>query len=226
VLNLPEWLPIFPLPNCVLLPRAILPLHVFEERYRRMTRDVLAGNRMLAVAQLKPCTQEQYLTLHAPIHTAVGVGRVDKVEHLPDGRYNFLLHGVERVEVLSEDATGHYRRAKCRVIQARDLEPGQECRILRQLRQQLNSPILSSFPPLAKISSILDCCTLRLSDKLDTVAAVVLTSCTDKQRLLGMPCLAGRAELVFTALARLEAAALDRVKCSANGMRVRRDCLN
>src|SRR5207248_4854208 len=47
-------LPIFPLPNCVLLPGGMLPLHVFEPRYREMTRDCLAGHQLMAVARLKP----------------------------------------------------------------------------------------------------------------------------------------------------------------------------
>lgn len=226
VLDLPDWLPIFPLPNCVLLPQSILPLHVFEDRYRAMTRDVLAGNRLLALAQLKPCTQEQYLTLHAPIHPAVGVGRVVKVDALPDGRFNFLLQGLERVEVQTEDASGPYRRARCRLIRARDLEPSQECRILRELRQQFTSPILRAFPPLAKVSSILDCCTYRLADKLDAVASVVLTATAEKQQLLAMPCLAGRAEMVFNALNRLELAVREQMKCQAVEESRRRDCLN
>lgn len=205
MLELPDWLPLFPLPNCVLLPRAILPLHVFEERYRCMTRDVLNGDRLIGIALLKPCTQEQYLTLHAPIHPAVGVGRIVKVEHLPDGRYNFLLQGVERVLVQSEISTGPYRRAQCRVIRARALDPMQECRIYRELRRHLASPTLTMLPPLAKVSSLLDCCTLSLSDKLDAIASVVMTSCVEKQQMLSLPCLVSRAELVFSALKRVDA---------------------
>lgn len=207
MLELPDWLPLFPLPNCVLLPRAILPLHVFEERYRCMTRDVLEGDRLIGMAWLKPCSQEQYVTLTAPIHPVVGVGRIVKIEHLPDGRFNFLLQGVERVIVLSENTAGPYRRAHCRRIRTRDLEPAQACRILCQLKQHLASPALISFPPLAKMHSHLDCCTLSLSEKLDSVASIVMTSCEEKQQMLGMGCLATRAELVFAALRRLEQAA-------------------
>jgi len=46
--------PIFPLPNCVLLPGGLLPLHVFEPRYRELTRDCLAGPQLVAVARLRP----------------------------------------------------------------------------------------------------------------------------------------------------------------------------
>ena len=53
------WIPIFPLPNAVLMPRAILPLHVFEHRYRAMTRDVLNSSHVLATALLKPGYEAQ-----------------------------------------------------------------------------------------------------------------------------------------------------------------------
>ena len=206
MLELPDWLPLFPLPNCVLLPRAILPLHVFEERYRCMTRDVLEGDRLIGMAWLKPCSQEQYVTLHAPIHPVVGVGRIVKIENLPDGRFNFLLQGVERVIVQSENSTGPYRRAHCRRIRTRDLEPGQACRVLKELKRQLESPGLNSLPPLAKMHTLLECCTLSLSEKLDALASVVMTSCEEKQQMLSMGCLATRAELVFVALRRLQQA--------------------
>src|SRR5947207_8074286 len=47
-------IPLFPLPNVVLFPRAVLPLHIFEERYKEMTADALSGDRLLAMALLRP----------------------------------------------------------------------------------------------------------------------------------------------------------------------------
>ena len=46
--------PIFPLPNVVLFPNALLPLHIFEPRYRQMTADALEGERLIAMALLRP----------------------------------------------------------------------------------------------------------------------------------------------------------------------------
>ena len=46
------YAPMFPLPNGVLFPHLVLPLHIFEDRYREMTADTLAGDRMLALAML------------------------------------------------------------------------------------------------------------------------------------------------------------------------------
>ena len=169
-----------------------------------MTRDALNGDRLIGMALLKPCSQEQYLTLQAPIHSAVGVGRIVRVEHLADGRFNFVLQGVERVLVQSEITTGPYRRAQCRRILTRDPEPGQACRILRDLKQHLATPGLQSYPPLAKMQSFLDCCTLSLAEKLDMVASIVVTSCEAKQQILSLSCLASRADLVFAAMKRIE----------------------
>ena len=50
-------IPIFPLPNAVLLPQVLLPLHIFEPRYRIMTEDALGATRLVAVALLKPCAE-------------------------------------------------------------------------------------------------------------------------------------------------------------------------
>jgi Lon protease-like protein len=97
-------LPLFPLPNVVLLPRAVLPLHVFEERYRRMTADVLTGDRRIAMALLRPGWQGDYD--HRPaVEPAVCVGTVIAHDRLADGRYNLLLRGDLRGRVTREVAS-------------------------------------------------------------------------------------------------------------------------
>jgi Lon protease-like protein len=94
-------LPIFPLPNATLFPLAKLPLHVFEPRYRDMTRYVLEHQRVLAVARLKPGYESNYAG-RPPVYEICGVGRVVNDEALPDGRYNILLEGVARVRIIEE----------------------------------------------------------------------------------------------------------------------------
>jgi Lon protease-like protein len=94
-------LPIFPLPNCVLLPGGLLPLHVFEARYREMTRDCLAGHQLMGIARLRP----GYQTGHhgrPPVYDKFGVGRIICSEELPDGRFALLLRGVGRAELARE----------------------------------------------------------------------------------------------------------------------------
>ncbi|HEY3493784.1 MAG TPA: LON peptidase substrate-binding domain-containing protein [Polyangiaceae bacterium] len=94
-------LPIFPLPAGVLFPGAVLPLHVFEPRYRELVRDALAGSKALAVARLRPGYEAGYQG-RPPVFDICGAGRiVEHVEH-PDGRFHMMLRGVSRVRIVEE----------------------------------------------------------------------------------------------------------------------------
>jgi Lon protease-like protein len=106
--------PLFPLPNCVLLPGAVLPLRIFEPRYRQMIVEVLRhedDSRLIAIALLKDGFEPLYETNHASIHPVVCVGRILHHEKLDDGLFNILLLGCCRAEVESEDVSGAYRLA-------------------------------------------------------------------------------------------------------------------
>jgi Lon protease-like protein len=112
-----DALPIFPLPNCVLLPGGLLPLHVFEPRYRELTRDCLAGSQLMAVPRLRPGYETTYYG-RPPVYGRCGVGRIICSEELPDGRYALLLRGVARVEIARELPADRcsYRRVEARVL--------------------------------------------------------------------------------------------------------------
>jgi len=106
--------PVFPLPDAVLLPGAMLPLHVFEPRYQKMVGDLLAApprHRSIAVALLTGNYEEFYHTNHAPIRPTVGVGQIVQHVELPDGCYSILLVGRARARIQSEDDAAPYRRA-------------------------------------------------------------------------------------------------------------------
>jgi len=111
--ELPALVPLFPLPNVVLFPRAVLPLHIFEERYKRMTADVLRSHRQIAMALLRPGWEKDYYGRPA-IEPVVCVGKILSHERLADGRYNFLLQGQARARVMREAPRGDepYRLAE------------------------------------------------------------------------------------------------------------------
>jgi Lon protease-like protein len=97
-------LPLFPLPNAVLFPHALLPLHIFEERYRVMMRDVLTGTRFLAIGLLIPDARDgDELPSVQPI---AGVGEVVMAHELPDGRYNLVVRGRARIRIDRELPSG------------------------------------------------------------------------------------------------------------------------
>ncbi len=94
-------LPLFPLPNVVLFPGNIVPLHVFEPRYRKLIEDCLAGDRKLAIPLLQPGYEDDYHGRPA-IFPVMGMGQVLMEERMEDGRYQILVFGTKRVRLERE----------------------------------------------------------------------------------------------------------------------------
>lgn len=111
-----DGLAIFPLPNAVLLPGGLMPLHVFEPRYREMTRDCLDGSRLMAIARLRPGYEKHYEDRPA-VFPACGLGRILASEELADGRYLLVLRGVARIAIEAElPPVRPYREVRARLI--------------------------------------------------------------------------------------------------------------
>jgi Lon protease-like protein len=106
-------LPIFPLPAAALFPGSVLPLHVFEARYRDLVGDALAGRRMMAVARLKPGFEGDYEG-RPPVYEVCGAGIIVQHALRSDGRFDILLRGLSRVRILRE----HPAATRYRVVQA------------------------------------------------------------------------------------------------------------
>jgi uncharacterized protein len=105
-----ELLPLFPLPNVVLFPNVFLPLHIFEPRYRAMTADALATDRLIGMVLLRPGWESDYEG-RPPIYRFGCSGVITHVEQTQDGRYNLVLRGLDRFRVVEEDDERVYRRA-------------------------------------------------------------------------------------------------------------------
>ena len=93
-----QRLPMFPLPGVVLFPHALLPLHIFEERYKKMARDLLSSHRHLAVALLESADQAMAPGRPA-VRPVMGVGEVVMAHELPDGRFNLVVRGRARIQL-------------------------------------------------------------------------------------------------------------------------------
>jgi len=92
-MTLPEIIPLFPLPNVVLFPRMLLPLHIFEPRYRAMVRDALRGPRLIGMVLLRGDWRADYAG-RPPIFGTGTVGQMVHVDELSDGRFNIVLRGL------------------------------------------------------------------------------------------------------------------------------------
>ncbi len=107
---LPDTLPIFPLAGVLLLPRARLPLNIFEPRYLAMTRDAMVGARMIGMVQ--PLDAEDDSGLAPEVYGTGCVGRIKEFEETDDGRFLITLAGLCRFAIVDELplAESEYRR--------------------------------------------------------------------------------------------------------------------
>jgi Lon protease-like protein len=107
-----ERLFLFPLPDAQLFPHALLPLHVFEPRYRALTHDCLAASGLLAVPALRPGFEDDYQG-RPPVRPICGVGHIVQSHRYPDGRYDMLVRGLGRARIVEElPPTQPYRVAR------------------------------------------------------------------------------------------------------------------
>ena len=98
--DLPQVIPVFPLPGVILLPRGQLPLNIFEPRYLNMIDDAMAGDRIIGMVQ--PQGGPQRLPTLSPIGCA---GRITSFAETSDGRYLITLTGCARFRLGSEIPT-------------------------------------------------------------------------------------------------------------------------
>ena len=90
--------PLFPLPDVVFFPKTLLPLHVYEPRYRTLASEALEQDRIICTALLKPGWESDYYG--SPEVYPVGcVGKIVQHQKLPDGRYNITLDGIAKVRI-------------------------------------------------------------------------------------------------------------------------------
>jgi Lon protease-like protein len=117
---------LFPLPEVVLFPHAVMPLHIFEPRYRQMTEDALATDGLVTIVQLR--TPHPTGPGALPELEEIGcLGRILQHERLADGRFNFLLLGCKRVRLGRELPAGKlYRVAEAEILDDENTELPQQ----------------------------------------------------------------------------------------------------
>ncbi len=141
--------PVFPLPGCVFFPHTLLPLHVFEPRYRAMTQAAIDGNRLIAVVN---CDADEN------IEPVAGVGQiVNHIQH-PDGRWHILLRGLARVKVLEELPPGDrlFRRVRAAVLDDVIVDEQMvqdELRTLQQVCTQLYHTCEDAYATVQELTS-------------------------------------------------------------------------
>ena len=201
-------LKVFPLPGAVALPGTPMPLHVFEPRYRAMTADALAGDRVMAVATLRSAADAPQD--RAPLHPIAGAAVIEGEERLPDGRYHIVLRGAARVRLRRELDNGKpYREFAVEVLEDQYPPEGpgavqDRVEALEQAVYELTQvlPPDSGAPALAQMAA-----RLRSPGRLaDLVAAAVVSDPEARLRVMEALEVGRRLELVLSEVAGLLAA--------------------
>lgn len=193
---------LFPLPDFVLFPHVMHPLHIFEPRYREMVREALATDRLIATARLQPGWETEYDARPAVAPVAC-LGRIVTEHRLDDGRFNILLLGMRRVEIVREiSSPSAFRTADVKILHDRVSKSDRDRR--RSLRRELLRSFQGALPlgPEAKstVSTLLQK-HVPLGVLVDLIAFTVDLSSEFKQALLAETSVVARAEALLQVIA-------------------------
>ncbi len=198
---------LFPLPNLVLFPHAVQPLHIFEPRYRQLMEDTLADDRLMAMALLQPGWEKHYHE-RPPIHPVICLGHVGNEQRLPDGRFNLLLRGLIRARVREEVSTDRlYRTARVELLPDVAVDSKDAERTLRrELGEQVAACYAGRAEALEQVQRLL-AGGLPLGVLCDVFAFALPLEVDVKRRLLEQPDVALRGRLLVESLKELRRSA-------------------
>jgi Lon protease-like protein len=200
----PAILPIFPLTGSLLLPGNLLPLNIFEPRYRRMIADATAGERPLGhIGMIQPLVPRQDNWVEVgeapenPVLYPIGcAGRIERCEPQPDGRFLILLRGVSRFRIVRELPLRHdYRQVEADYSEflgdaaelSHQINPSRVLHVLRGFAEaneaDFDFDLLGSLPGVSLVNGL---------------AAALPFPSPEKQALLEAPGPMEREELLLT----------------------------
>lgn len=199
IADLPDTIPVFPLPGALLLPRARLPLHIFEPRYLQMLEDCMkTPTRLIGMIHPRELPSGQLHSGDKRLHAIGCAGRLTGFSETEDGRYMISLTGISRFRV-REEVSGFtpYRRAVvdwspfARDLGAAEKDPGFE--------RESFMDLLVRFFEAMELST--DWSSLKEAEPellINSLSMLCPFSPEDKQALLEAPSLTTRRETMVT----------------------------
>ncbi len=137
--------PLFPLPNTVLFPKTPVPLFIFEEKYKTMVREVLAGSGEIVIALMREGLEFRQTGISA-VHSIACLGKIESHEELEDGKYNIVVVGLRRVRLIRIVENSPYRLVEVEILE--DMESSTDSGAITR-RQNHLSGLFSKFTELA-----------------------------------------------------------------------------
>jgi Lon protease-like protein len=197
---------LFPIPNLVMFPNVMQPLHVFEPRYRALLNDAMENDHLIAVAILAPGWESDYEG-RPPLERHACLGRVVASQTVEDGSDNLLLVGVRRICLLDElPPTKAYREAHVAVCE--DIYPPDQVEHGAELKRQLCARLSKFLPGLnaayKPLEHLLDA-HVSLGVLTDVLSYALDLDLPAKETLLSESNVYRRAELILECLANMDA---------------------
>jgi len=196
---------LFPLPDLVLFPQVLQPLHIFEPRYRSLLEDALKDDGLIAMSLLRPGWERDYEG-RPPVYPMACLGRVIAHRHLDDGTYNLLLLGLHRVRLGRElSPRRRYREARAELCD--DYLPPLSAADQRALARRLRDAFLRALPLMSDTKDQLEELVdedLPLPALTDLVSYVLDVDSAEKHQLLAEVNVWRRANMLLKHLAAAE----------------------
>jgi len=178
--------PIFSSPDVVLFPKTPLPLYIFEERYRAMVRDVIAGTGNLVIALSRPPGGESGHEGTSAVYETACLSRIENCEKLENGKYNIVVVGVHRVKIIREVQKFPYPMVEVKPI----ADP--ECGEMTESLMERHDNLCKLFTRFTELATGADTHAMELMPQLDFESLINIVAMTlnleveQKQALLEM----------------------------------------
>lgn len=163
--------PLFPLPKIFLYPNAVMPLHIFEPRYRQMIDDLLDRRGWMVISPIRS-GHESDAAGNPPVYSVGGLGEIVKHSRLPDGRFLVTLAGLGRVRLKEVESDRLYRKVQFEPIQEVMPTNADDERLRQELSKAIleRSDTLLNLPQDVPIGSLIDLLLQNLDLPVDSMS--------------------------------------------------------
>ncbi len=186
-------IPLFPLSTVVFFPNTLLPLHIFEPRYKQMVNDVINSEKIIGMALLKPGWESNYYE-NPEVFDVAGMGRIVSSETFKDGKMNIVLYGLKRVKIEEILEDSPYRLARVSIVENMH---GTSEETYRRRIEELITKWNFTLDEKQKAHRININTRLPLESLTDALATLILSNVFEKQMLLEEPSVQKRAEAII-----------------------------
>jgi len=194
--NFSGVLPLFPLSSVVFFPNTLLPLHIFEPRYKEMVNTALNNEKIIGMALLKPGWEGDYYR-NPEVYDVIGMGRIVSSEELDDGKINIVLYGLKRARIIEIVEELPYRQAHISIMENQYDTNNESFRSI--IEEHINKWNLY-LDEKQKAHRINVNTKLPLENLTDALASLIFPNVFDKQKLLEETNVQKRAEIIINDL--------------------------